>query len=210
MANPMPLKTGHLGHLSGVRCPPKAVGVAPPAYSPPYFKYRLMMFSSISCRPETFVRRVALLEHVRFQVLELRLARLDLGADAACPRRVALLDEIRRARRPCGSSAAILRPWANASMPPMWAWNRSTGSKLSRRTLASKLTPPGAEAALAEDDQHALRGQVNVRRELVGVPAEQQVAAVGVDASRACRASRRRPVRASSCGRPAWRGWSRC
>ena len=27
-------------------------------------------------------------------------------------------------------------------MPPMWAWNRSIGSKLSRRTLASKFKPP--------------------------------------------------------------------
>src|SRR6516164_6061097 len=30
--------------------------------------------------------------------------------------------------------AAIFRPQANVSMPPMWAWKRSIGSKLSRRT----------------------------------------------------------------------------
>ena len=32
-----------------------------------------------------------------------------------------------------------------------------------------------------EDDEHALRGEIDVGRELVGVPAEQQVARVGVD-----------------------------
>ena len=78
-------------------------------------------------------------------------------------------------------AAAIFRPRANASMPPMWAWNRSIGSKLSRRTLASKFTPPGAKPPCFRMHQHALRRQVDVGRELVGVPAEQQVAAVGVD-----------------------------
>src|SRR5262249_48938534 len=39
----------------------------------------------------------------------------------------------------------------------------------------------GSEAALAEDHQHALRGQVQIGRKLVGVPAQEQVAAVGVD-----------------------------
>ena len=41
------------------------------------------------------------------------------------------------------SAAALFSRRAKASIPPMWAWNRSTGSKLSRRTLASKLIPPG-------------------------------------------------------------------
>ena len=46
------------------------------------------------------------------------------------------------------------------------------------------------QAALPQDDQHALRRQIQVGRELIGVPAEQQVAAVGVH--RAEQALRRR------------------
>ena len=36
-------------------------------------------------------------------------------------------------------------------MPPMWAWNRSIGSKLSRRTLASKFTPPVVKPPILQD-----------------------------------------------------------
>ena len=41
-------------------------------------------------------------------------------------------------------SAATSSAWARVSMPPMWAWNRSVRSVLWRRSLASKLKPPGA------------------------------------------------------------------
>ena len=83
----------------------------------------------------------ALFQHVGFEFVEAGLARLDLRADARVP------DAYRSLRtppdgRPCGSPRRFSSPRANASMPPMWAWNRSTGSKLSRRTLASKFTPP--------------------------------------------------------------------
>ena len=169
-----------------------------------------MMFSSISCRPETFLAASPFSSMYFSSSSKPTLAAFDLRADAAVPRGVALLDEVASARRRRGSSAAIFRPRAKASMPPMWAWNRSTGSKLSRRTLASKLTPPGARPPWPQDHQHALRRQVEVGRELVGVPAEQQVAAVGVDRAEHALARRVAPVRASSCGRPAWRGWSRC
>ena len=71
----------------------------------------------------------------------------------------------------------------------MWAWNRSIGSKLSRRTLASKLTPPVVKAAVLEHRVHALRGEIDIGRELVGVPAEEHVAGVGVDRAKHARAA---------------------
>ena len=51
--------------------------------------------------------------------------------------------------------------------------------------LGVKVDAAGAEAAVLEDRQHALRGEVVVGRELVGVPAEEQVARVGVDRAEA-------------------------
>jgi hypothetical protein len=66
-------------------------------------------------------------------------------------------------------------------MPPTCAWNRSIGSKLSRRTFASKFTPPGASPPYFRKHQHDLRGQIIVGGKLVGVPAQEQVARVGVD-----------------------------
>ena len=65
----------------------------------------------------------------------------------------------------------------------MWAWNRSLRSMLWRRSLASKLNPPGAMPPAAQDlvqRQHEVLDRV---RELVGVPAVLGVAAVGVDAA---------------------------
>ena len=154
-------------------------------------------------------RGVAFFEHDFFERREAVLAGFDLGADAGVPAGVAVLEQFFELA--VGAiAAAIFRPRAKASMPPMWAWNRSTGSKLSRRTLASKLTPPVVKPPYLSSDEHALRGQVDVGRELVGVPAEQHVAACWRRSSRARRGCRRLPARAASCGRRAWRGWFRC
>lgn len=49
--------------------------------------------------------------------------------------------------------------------------------------LRVEVDAAGCQAALLQDDHHALRGQVDVGWELVGVPAQQQVAGVGVDAA---------------------------
>ena len=76
--------------------------------------------------------------------------------------------------------------------------------------LGVEVQAAGGEAAVLEDDEHDLRGQVDVGGELVGVPAQEQVAGVGVDRAEDALARRRIPARAASCGRPAWRGWSRC
>ena len=47
--------------------------------------------------------------------------------------------------------------------------------------LGVEVDAAGREPAHAQDHQHALGGQIDVRRELVGVPAQQRVAGVGVD-----------------------------
>ena len=39
----------------------------------------------------------------------------------------------------------------------------------------------GGDATVLEDGKHALGGEINVGWELVGVPAEQEVAGVGID-----------------------------
>ena len=66
---------------------------------------------------------------------------LDFGADARIPRRVTLFEQA--GELALGADGrGDLEALAKASMPPMWAWNKSTGSKLSRRTLASKFNPP--------------------------------------------------------------------
>jgi hypothetical protein len=62
----------------------------------------------------------------------------------------------------------------------MWAWKRSSGSCDSRR-LGVEVEPAGGEAAHAQHDQHDLRGEVEVGGELVGVPADELVATVGID-----------------------------
>ena len=47
--------------------------------------------------------------------------------------------------------------------------------------LGVKVDAAGSEAAVLEDRPHDLRGQVDIRRKLVGVPAHERVAGVGVD-----------------------------
>ncbi len=49
--------------------------------------------------------------------------------------------------------------------------------------LGIEVDAAGAEAALLEDDEHAGGGEIDIGRELVGVPAEEKVASVGVDAA---------------------------
>ena len=85
---------------------------------------------------------VAFLEHDLFERREVVLAALRFRRRGRCPSWRSGRGAVLRACRRRASRAAIFRPRAKASMPPMWAWNRSIGSKLSRRTLASKLTPP--------------------------------------------------------------------
>jgi hypothetical protein len=86
-------------------------------------------------------QRLAIGEDVGFEFFKADFAFLDLGTDAGVEGGVALLDE-GVDTTVLDDAWATLRPRAKASMPPMWAWKRSTGSKDSRRHLASKLRPP--------------------------------------------------------------------
>ena len=54
--------------------------------------------------------------------------------------------------------------------------------------LGVEVDAAGREPAHVEDAEHALRGQVDVGGELVGVPAQQVVAGVGVDRAQGARA----------------------
>ena len=65
----------------------------------------------------------------------------------------------------------------------MWAWNRSLRSVLWRRSLASKLKPPGAMPPARRISYSGSDEVLDRVRELVGVPAVLRVAAVGVDAA---------------------------
>jgi len=47
--------------------------------------------------------------------------------------------------------------------------------------LGVEVRAAGLESAHLEDGEHDLRGQINVGRKLVGVPAQQEVARVGVN-----------------------------
>ena len=76
----------------------------PPPDSACQRRYRLMIFSSISCRPETFAAASPFSRMYFSRSREAGLARFDLLANPAVPRRIAFLDEIRSAPCPPGSS----------------------------------------------------------------------------------------------------------
>jgi hypothetical protein len=68
-------------------------------------------------------------------------------------------------------------------MPPMWAWNRSTRFKAFSSDLGVEVDAAGAEAFLFQDDEHAGGGHVDVGGELVGVPAEEEITPIGINAT---------------------------
>src|SRR5262249_3861740 len=125
-------------------------------------------------------RRVPFFQHVLLQVHEARAAGLDFLTDAGVPGRVALLDEVLQY-----AVGADLRGDLNAVGECSHAANMGVEEIDGLEALAAhfrvEVDAAGREAALAEDHQHALRGQVQIGRKLVGVPAQQQVAAIGVD-----------------------------
>ena len=103
-------------------------------------------------------------------------------------------------------AAATRSARASVSIPPMWAWKRSSGSMLWRRSLASKLKPPVVKPPPSQDLVHGERQLVDRVRELVGVPAVLGVAAVGVDRAEEPVARPRTRPRGGSCG-PASVAW---
>ena len=168
----------------------------------------LIRFSSISWRPLGSWRRRPWGRYRTSRSSKLGLAGFDATAELAIPAPVAFLDE--RGEPAVGDDGVgDLEAAGKASIPPIWAWNRSIGSKLSRRTLASKLMPPVVKPPMPQDAEHALGGQVNAGGKLVGIPAEQVIAAYWRRSIRERRRRWRPPSRASSHGRRAWHGWSR-
>ena len=124
----------------------------------------------------------ALVEHVGFQVGEVDFSGFDLCSDAAVPTAVAVVNDFGQAaffddlrRDLCSASERV-----HAADVGVEEVDRFEAFSTDFRV---EVDPAGCQAALFQDDQHALRGEVDVGRELVGVPAEQQVAGVGVDAA---------------------------
>ena len=74
------------------------------------------------------------------------------------------------------SAWATSSPRANASIPPMWAVNRSSGSVDSRRILAPKFSPPGAGppcrvgTSIAPTVSYRSVGNWSVSRPFCGLP----------------------------------------
>ena len=60
-------------------------------------------------------------------------------------------------------------------MPAMYASRMSSSVFEGRRVLASKFRPPFVKPPRSQDLQHTESGVVYVGRELVGVPAEEQI-----------------------------------
>ena len=65
----------------------------------------------------------------------------------------------------------------------MWAWNKIDRLKALAADLGVEIDAARSQSPLPQDHQHALRREIEIGRELVGVPAEQHVPRVGVDAA---------------------------
>jgi len=69
-------------------------------------------------------------------------------------------------------------------MPPMWAVEQVDWLETLATHFGVEVQAAGRETAVLEQHEHDLRGQVNVGRELIGIPAQQQVAEVGIDGAK--------------------------
>ena len=110
------------------------------------------------------------------------LARFDLGTDAGVPGTVARLHDVREHAvfAHCSGDAEALREAVHRADVGMEQVHRFEALAAD---LGVEVQAARAEPALSQKDEHDLGREVQVRRELVGVPAEEQVAAVGVDAA---------------------------
>ena len=108
-----------------------------------------------------------------FRQHRLRLRLLPAPRSARCG--------LRRTCRPRSSCAAATSAAAQTSMPPIWPSNKSPGSIDCRRTLASKLRPPGDKPPRLQDEIESRDKFGRVVGKLVGVPARLIVIAVGVE-----------------------------
>jgi hypothetical protein len=76
--------------------------------------------------------------------------------------------------------AAIFSPCANASMPAYVREEHVDRLEAPAADLGVEVHPARRQAALPQDHQHGLCCLVQVGRELAGVPAQQQIAAVAL------------------------------
>jgi hypothetical protein len=124
--------------------------------------------------------RFAFFEHVFLQGLKIALAGFDLLAEAAVPRTVAMPDKLRQAPvlADGGRDSESAREGVHAADVRVKQIDRL---ETFAPHFGVEIHAAGGQAARVENGEHALRRQVDVRRELVGVPAQQHVACVGVD-----------------------------
>ena len=85
---------------------------------------------------------VTLRENVGFEIAEAGLTGFDAAAELAVPASIAFLDERGEPAIGDNRSGNLEAAGEGVHAADGGAWNRSIGSKLSRRTLASKLMPP--------------------------------------------------------------------
>ena len=110
-------------------------------------------------------------------------------ADARVPRAVAVLDEL-------GQAPVLADRGGNLETAREGVHPADVGveqiDRLERFPAAFgvEVRPAGGEPAVFQEGQHDLRGQVDVGRELVGVPADEQIARVGVNRTERARGSR--------------------
>ena len=124
--------------------------------------------------------RFAQLEHVDFKLLKADFALFDFLADARVPRAVPLLHKLSQptvfANRRCDFQPARERVHAaDVRIEQIYRLEAFAPH------LGVEIRPARREAAHFQNGQHDVRGEINVGRELVGVPAEEQVAGIGVD-----------------------------
>lgn len=123
---------------------------------------------------------VAFFEHVFFEVFQGDLTGLNPGTDAAIPRGVAFLDEV-------AEDAVRLhlgRDFQSASEgvhPTDVGMEEIDRLEALAANFGVKVQSAGPQSALIENDEHHLCRQIQVGRELVGIPAEHQVTRIGID-----------------------------
>src|SRR5690606_5842631 len=130
--------------------------------------------------PASIRRDLALREHVLLERREAVLAGLDLGANARVPRCVSLAEErleLALGTNPRGDLQAASEGIHAADM----GVEEIDRLEALAADLRIEVDTAGREAAVLEDHEHDLRRQVDIGRELVGVPTEEKIARVRID-----------------------------
>ena len=130
--------------------------------------------------PARVLGGVALGKDIRLEIFELGLTRLDAASELAIPASVSFLDE--RRQPAIGHDGACN---LESACERVHAADVSVKEVDRLEALAAhfriKIHAARGEPTHAKDAQHALRGEVDIGRELVGIPPEKVIACVGVD-----------------------------